>query len=80
MLSKFGYSFIAIAGGIFAEFILYEFWPSFIAIWGIGLSEISNTAQHAMIRSFATWLPLPLLIVVIPGIVIGTIVWVWRQP
>lgn len=80
MLAKFGWSVVCVVGGIFAEFVVYEFWPTFISLWGVGMSEISNTPAHHMIRAFCQWLPLPIMIIFVPLITIGTIVWLWRQP
>lgn len=83
MTGKFGWSAITIVCGIFAEYIVYSFWPSFIQIWGIGLAEISPGGPggyHDWLIAFCKWLPIPLLIVVIPGITIAAIVWQWRQP
>lgn len=80
MLGKLGWSAVAVVGGIFAEFVIYSFWPSFMQMWAVGMSQISATPAHNMIRAFCQWLPLPLMILFIPGITIGIIVWQWRQP
>jgi hypothetical protein len=80
VLTKWSESFVAIAGGLFGEFVIYQFWPTWLGMWGVGMAQISNTPGHAMIRAFATWLPLPILILIIPGITIASIVWIWKQP
>lgn len=80
MLGKLGWSAVTVVGGIFAEFVVYSFKDGWIALWNSGLSQISATPDHNMIRAFCQWLPLPLLILFIPGITLAVLIVLWRQP